>query len=124
MANSESPNKDDKLPPKENMLSQSEKIVSRIEHSLTSLKGNVEEMSASTINRILDRLDKAGSMLTDVFIAEDRGYELPSETFQLSDPLATLYQQLHDARTLLRNEISRRYGPGAPSRLPLGRRSR
>ena len=29
-----------------------------------------------------------------------------------------------DARTMLRNEISRRYGPGAPSRLPIGKRYR
>ena len=106
------------------MLPQSEKITNKIKRALTSLKGNVEEMTASTINHNLDSLDKAGSMLTDIFIAEDRGYELPSETFQLSDPLATLYQQLHDSRTLLRNEISRRYGPGAPSRLPSGRRRR
>ena len=106
------------------MLPQSEKVVNKIERSLNSLQGNVEEMTAGTINRSLDRLDEAGSLLTDVFIAEDRGYELPSETFQLSDPLATLYQQLHNAHTLLRNEISRRYGPGAPSRLPLGRRPR
>ena len=104
------------------MLPQSEKNVAKIVRSLSTIKGNVEEMTAGTINRSLDRLDSASSLLTDVFIAEDRGYELPSETFQLSDPLATLYHQLHDTRALLRNEISRRYGPGAPSRLPLGGR--
>lgn len=97
--------------------------IRKIEQAITSLRGdiNVEEMKASEINRSLDRLDKAGSMLTDVFIAEGRGYELPSETFKSDDPLALLYKLLHNARSVLRGEISRRYGPGAPSRLPTRR---
>ena len=96
----------------------------KIERILASLKVDVavEEMKASEVNRSLDRLDKARSMLTDVFIAEDRGYETPSETFKLSDPLSLLYRRIHDARAVLRYEISRRYGPGAPSRLPTRRR--
>ena len=100
------------------MLPESEKKLAKIKRSLASVNGDVEKMTASVINHNLDRVDKAGSELTDIFIEEGRGYEKPSETFQLSDPLATLYKQLHDARTLLRNEIDRRYGPGAPSRLP------
>ena len=100
------------------MLPQSEKAVRKIERTLSSLNGHVEDMTNGTINRTLDRLDKAGAMLTDVFIDEGRGYEKPSETLRLSDPLAILYRQLWEARTLLHDEISRRYGPGAPSRLP------
>lgn len=92
------------------MLPQSERAATKVARTLASLRGDVHEMTASTINHTLDRLDKASSTLTDVFIAEGRGYERPSETFQL-----------HDARTVLRNEVARRYGPGAPSRLPTRR---
>ena len=103
------------------MLPQSEKAATKVTRTLASLRGDVHEMTASTINHTLDRLDKASGALTDVFIAEGRGYERPSETFELRDPLALLYVQLHDARTILRNEVARRYGPGAPSRLPTRR---
>ena len=99
-------------------------LQSKIQRILMTTKGNVREMTAGEINRSLDRLDKAGSMLTDLFIAEGRGFELPSETLQLSDPMAILYRDLYDARSMLRNEISRRWGPGAPSRLPTGHRFR
>ena len=103
------------------MLPQSERAATKVARTLASLRGDVHEMTASTINHTLDRLDKASGALTDVFIAEGRGYERPSETFELRDPLALLYVQLHDARTVLRNEVARRYGPGAPSRLPTRR---
>jgi hypothetical protein len=103
------------------MLPQSDKAIAKIEKILLSLKGEIAEMIPSEINHNLDRLDKAGSALTDAFIAEGRGHELPSETFHLSDPLALAYQLLHNARSAFRIEISRRYGPGAPSRLPTRR---
>lgn len=104
------------------MLPQSERAASRIERYLASLSGDVEKMTPSKINGILDHLDALGSILCNVFIAEGRGNELPSETFRLSDPLAILYQRLSDTSGLLRTEISRRYGPNAPSRLPLRKR--
>lgn len=94
-----------------------------IKKTLASINGNLNEMTAGVINRHLDRLDKCREMLGDIFIAEGRGHELPSETFKLNDPLAIIFQELHDVNTLIRNEVSRRYGPGAPSRLPVRTRS-
>lgn len=78
------------------------------------------QMTAGQINKELDRLDKLSSKLTDEFIAAGRGYERPSETWKLNDPLAERYKQISSAYSDLRSEISRRYGPGAPSRLPRG----
>lgn len=100
------------------MLPDSGKVVLKIKRTLTSIKGDVRELTPSTINRYLDRLDEASETMTDVFIAEGRGHETPSETFQMSDPLAILARDLYDARSMLRDEISRRWGPGAPRRLP------
>lgn len=90
-----------------------------IEKTLLSLDVNVENLTSGQINRALDRLDKASSKLTDVFIAIGRGDELPSTTFQQKDDVSLIYRRLFDLRSVFRNEVSRRYGPGAPSRLPL-----
>lgn len=95
--------------------------IAKIERTLASLRGDVGELTPSQINRYLDRLDKASSLLTDVFIEVGRGDELFSETMRLNDPLALLCQRIFDNRTMLRNEVSRRYGPNAPSRLPTRR---
>ena len=95
----------------------------KIKKTLVSIDGNLNEMTAGVINRHLDRLDKCSSVLCHIFIAEGRGYELPSETFKLTDPLALVFQELHNVNTLIRNEVSRRYGPGAPTRLPVRTRS-
>jgi len=81
----------------------------------------VESMSASEINKWLDALDDEASKITDEFIAAGRGNERPSETMRMSDPLAVRYVQNLNDRTMFRDEIARRYGPGAPSRLPTGR---
>lgn len=51
----------------------------------------IECMTASQINKTLDKLDKAYDKLTDAFIAAGRGYELPSETRTKHDPLAKKY---------------------------------
>lgn len=85
------------------------------------MKKTIACMTAGEINKALDRADRASSKLTDEFIAAGRGYERPSETRTMSDPLAQRYKQLSDERSELNNEISRRYGPGAPRRLPFGR---
>jgi hypothetical protein len=79
-----------------------------------------ECMSASQINKALDRLDKQSSKVTDEFIDAGRGRERPSEIRQMTDPLARRYMAVADAQHELRAEIARRYGPGAPSRLPRG----
>lgn len=97
--------------------------ITRIEKILASLSGDVRDLTASQINKYLDRLDVASSLLTDVFIEVGRGAELFSETMKLNDPLALLCQQIFDIRSVLRTEVSLRYGPNAPSRLPTRRRS-
>lgn len=77
-------------------------------------------MSAADINRELDRADKLSSDITTELIAAGRGHELPTETVKKSDPLAVRFKTLYARRYALRSEIERRYGPGAPSRLPRG----
>lgn len=81
---------------------------------------DVREMTAGQINKALDRNDKHSSELTSLFIREGRGYELPSETLLKKDAHSLLYKELLDERFILFAEIGRRYGPGAPSRLPKG----
>jgi hypothetical protein len=78
------------------------------------------EMTASEINRELDALAKKNQKLTDLFIAAGRGYERPSETWEKNDPLAVRYKVISSRRMDLHNEVQRRMGPGAPSRLPRG----
>ena len=82
--------------------------------------GDVRKMTAGQINKALDRNEKHSSELTDIFIREGRGLELPSETWLKSDALSMLFKELSDEHSVLHNEIQRRYGPGAPRRLPKG----
>ena len=77
-------------------------------------------MSAADINRELDRADKLGSQIATELIAAGRGHELPTETVKKSDPLSVRLKTHFARRYALRNEVERRYGPGAPSRLPRG----
>jgi hypothetical protein len=79
---------------------------------------SLEAMTPSEINRRLDRLDKMSSKLSREFIDAGRGYEKPSETRTKNDPLAERYNRLAAEQDELHAEIARRYGPGAPSRLP------
>lgn len=80
----------------------------------------VEAMGAAEINKLLDALDKESSGITDEFIAAGRGSERPTEIIRMTDPLALRYIQNWKDADLLRDEIARRYGPGAPRRLPRG----
>jgi hypothetical protein len=76
-------------------------------------------MTAGEINRELDKLDVQRSELNRAFIEANRGYEKASETAELNDPLAVKFNAVSDRQCALRHEIERRYGPNAPSRLPL-----
>lgn len=78
------------------------------------------EMTAGEINKALDKLDAVSSRITDELIEAGRGYETYEETYRKTDPLAEKYKAASDARSTLRREVERRYGPGAPSRLPKG----
>lgn len=75
-------------------------------------------MTAAEINRELDRLDRQRRRLTDEFIEAGRGRETASETQKLDDPLARRWNAITGRAYDLRNEITLRYGPDAPSRLP------
>lgn len=77
-------------------------------------------MPAAQLNRELDRLDALNGKLTDEFIQAGRGSERASETLAKDDPLARRYIAIWSRRKDLQHEIERRYGPGAPSRLPRG----
>lgn len=81
---------------------------------------NASEMSASQINRELDRLDTEREKINEEFIAVWRGHETAEETHRKSDPLALRWRTISDRRSELREEMERRYGPGCPSRLPRG----
>jgi hypothetical protein len=77
-------------------------------------------MAAAQINRELDRLDARRAANTDAFIASGRGDERPSEYLGKDDPLSREAAAIYGRRCALRAEIERRFGPGAPSRLPRG----
>lgn len=81
------------------------------------------DLTPAQINRELDALDRRRSRNTDAFIAAGRGEERPSEYLSKEDPLSKEAREISDRMSALRNEIERRYGPGAPSRLPRGFRA-
>lgn len=83
-------------------------------------EGEVAYWQPSKINALLDRLDKLDSANIQAFIDAGRGNETASETWKLNDPLAQQYKRIAEAKSVLRAEISRRYGPNAPPRLPRG----
>lgn len=79
-----------------------------------------KDMTAGEINKALDRLNKEDSELMDQFIDAGRGHETASQILKMDDPLAKKYREIFHRRMGLRNEVERRYGPGAPHRLPKG----
>lgn len=83
-----------------------------------TLSKKPSEMSAGDINKHLDKLDKHIEKATDDLIAAGRGDERHSETMSKSDPLSLKYREAHEMKQELKSEISKRYGPGAPHRLP------
>ena len=83
-------------------------------------KDDVSLLASSKINKELDRLERYSSELTDALIDEGRGNERFSETMAKSDKLALAFRAVHNRLHELRAEVARRYGPGAPARLPRG----
>lgn len=75
-------------------------------------------MTASAINRELDRLDGQVSNWCTAMIDAGRGSERPSETRLKSDPLADACRRIMDRTDKLRDEIRARYVPYAVNRLP------
>ena len=81
-------------------------------------------MSASEINKELDRLSEKSSAIGQQMIDAGRGHETFNDTYKIGrghDPLTDAYLDVSDRRMDLQREIHLRYGPGAPSRLPAGR---
>lgn len=81
------------------------------------------DLTPAQINRELDALDRRRSRNTDAFIAAGRGEERPSEYLGKDDQLSREAREIFERQSALRSEIERRYGPGAPSRLPRGFRA-
>lgn len=77
-------------------------------------------MSAGQINKELDKLDKEDTRINDELIAAGRGSERPSDMRGKTDPLSKRFWDNVNRRAALRDEITARYGPSAPSRLPKG----
>jgi hypothetical protein len=77
-------------------------------------------MTAAEINKELDKLNEQDSTLSSLMIEAGRGYERPSEYLKMTDPLVMELRKNSDRRQALRIEISLRYGPNPPSRLPTG----
>lgn len=77
-------------------------------------------LSRAFINKELDWLDEVSSACTTELILAGRGTELPTETCQKTDALSRKACSIWDRQAALRAEMLRRYGPGAPSRLPRG----
>lgn len=77
-------------------------------------------MTAGEINRELDRLDAKSSKNTRAFIDAGRGHERPSDYLDKTDKLSREARAIYDRQNDLHHEIARRYGPGAPRRLPRG----
>ena len=88
------------------------------------LTGNPKDpatMSASEINKALDKYDAENEKLMHQFIEAGRGHERPSEYLKLDDPLSRKAREIYQKRSAVAAERDRRYGPGTPSRLPSGR---
>jgi len=82
----------------------------------------LSEMTPSQINKRLDALDAAGEKMTTYFIEAGRGHETMQDIMRGNDKAAQTMRDLYDRRMELVGEIERRYGPGAPRRLPPSRR--
>lgn len=76
-------------------------------------------LTAGQINRELDVLDAKAFGLCEQMIAEGRGHERPTETHTKADKLSLSCRAVWARQSQLRIEISLRYGPGVPIRLPL-----
>lgn len=79
-----------------------------------------DTMTAGQINKELDRLDSVNGALTDEMISAGRGHERPSDYSRMTDPLSSNLSAVSARRQALRSQVERRFGPGAPRRLPAG----
>ncbi len=106
-----------KLPAKEGVAAKLQQAANR---KASKPPSDPRGMTAGDLNKELDKIDKQSSQVTKDLIDAGRGNERPSDYLKLDDPLSARAKALADRRGDLRNEVERRYGPGAPSRLPKG----
>lgn len=78
-------------------------------------------MTAGQINKELDKLDVLDSANTTAMIAAGLGNEKYTQSVYSENPLSRQRVALAERRAALRYEITQRYGPEAPSRLPKGK---
>jgi len=89
------------------------------------MKKDPQTMTASTINKELEKLDLESSKITSDLIAVDRGFEkfrdtiLKGSTDPINDPLARRAYLNWERRSDLMREVQRRAGPGM-TKLPRG----
>lgn len=87
------------------------------------VRGNpksISAMTASELNKALDRIDAEGTKITQAFINVGRGNERPSEYLRATDPLAMRARDNYERRSAIKREMDRRYGPGLSGHLPRG----
>ena len=84
-------------------------------------KEEIAGMTAGAINKALDVLDKESSKLNDQLIEAGFGHIGLQQIVKMDHPVARQYAVVSEQQRWLHNEIERRYGPGAPYRLPAGR---
>lgn len=87
-----------------------------MKHTFTAEQ--VAGMTAGAINKHLDRLDKESSALIDKLIEAGFGHIGLQQILKMDHPVAQQYAAVSSQQSVLHAEIARRYGPGAPSRLP------
>jgi hypothetical protein len=69
-------------------------------------------MTASQINKELDKLSAMDSTLTDEFIAANRGHETAFQIMKQTDPLSMRFRSIVERKWTLLAEVERQYGPG------------
>ncbi len=69
---------------------------------------NPAAMSETQLRKALARIDKESSAMCDEFIAAGRGYEKPTDTWKLNDPLALRWKAMLEAHGPIQVERDRR----------------
>lgn len=91
------------------------------EHSRQVRKANLRKMTASQINKTKDKNREESRKINDELIESGRGSEKFTESVTKTDSLAIRRIENSEESEDIQDEISARYGPGAPSHLPTGR---
>lgn len=96
------------------------KVPNCVPENKTAAFKDPSEMSPAAINRELDKLSDQLTEISRKFIDAGRGHETNIEISRQTDPLSNEYNAVQRRYRELSGEITRQYGPGAPSRFPAG----